>query len=271
MSVTPLKIMTWNIRFASNTAPNEWNVRRGPMNTLIEAENPDILGTQEGIRTPITQLEHIATDLGSTYSWLGVGRDAGGTAGEHMAIFYRNTRLSVVTSGNFWMSDTPDTPGSNWAAPNNNAFIRMCTWAQFRDRRTGHRFYVYNTHLDNSNNAARLLSADLIHTRIAAHNPYRPVIVMGDFNQPAERDNAVYQRLLGNGKLHDTWFSSGTRGTEYKSHMDFQTPVPVDPAQNLDRIDWIFATKEFISNTSYQNISAPGGQYPSDHIPVISW
>ena len=61
------------------------------------------------------------------YTWFGESRK-GSTEDEHMGVFYRKDRLRVRDSGNFWLSDTPDVPGSRtWG----NILPRMVTWARF--------------------------------------------------------------------------------------------------------------------------------------------
>jgi len=65
---------------------------------------------------------------------IGAGRDDGKTKGEYSAILYRRERFEVEQGGTFWLSDTPEVPGSiTWG----NACTRICTWARFVERKTG--------------------------------------------------------------------------------------------------------------------------------------
>ena len=43
-----LKVMTFNLRYASNSKPNAWPDRLPHMADIIKKSNPDIFGTQEG-------------------------------------------------------------------------------------------------------------------------------------------------------------------------------------------------------------------------------
>lgn len=119
----PLCVMTYNVRYANATPPNAWPERRPLMRELIANVAPDVIGTQEGLPA---QLQDLATDL-PDYDWVGVGRDDGKTKGEIMAVFYRRSRLEVLSTNHFWLSDTPEIPGSTtWG----NSNRRMVTWLQ---------------------------------------------------------------------------------------------------------------------------------------------
>lgn len=43
-----LHVMSFNLRFASDTPPNSWPERRPVMAQLLRQERPELLGTQEG-------------------------------------------------------------------------------------------------------------------------------------------------------------------------------------------------------------------------------
>jgi hypothetical protein len=103
-----LDVMTFNLRYAGSTPPNSWAQRRPVMRDLLTTERPDLLGTQEGLPA---QLADIRNDLGAGYEYIGTGRD-GWDLGEHMAIFYDKARLLPLRSGNYWLSETPEVPGS---------------------------------------------------------------------------------------------------------------------------------------------------------------
>src|SRR6202008_3873328 len=135
-----LHVMSFNLQFALRIGPNSWPRRRPVLAELLAAEQPTVLGTQEGLHG---QLLDIAADLADHYDRSGQGR-AGGTSDEHCAIFFDTRRLDPVESGDFWLSDTPDVPGSrSWG----NRNIRMATWVRFTDRRTGGELMVLNTPL----------------------------------------------------------------------------------------------------------------------------
>src|SRR3546814_10516417 len=43
---------------------------------------------------------------------------------------YRTDRFTLLASGTFWLSQTPDRPGKGWDA----AYPRIASWARLRDR-----------------------------------------------------------------------------------------------------------------------------------------
>ena len=75
----PLKIMTYNLRNASDQKSNTWAQRRPVAHALLQREAPDIVGTQEGYYFVV---KNIAED-NPEFSWIGTGRD-GGSRGEFL-------------------------------------------------------------------------------------------------------------------------------------------------------------------------------------------
>ncbi|MFH8804013.1 endonuclease/exonuclease/phosphatase family protein [Streptomyces sp. NPDC017936] len=254
--VPPLEVMTFNLRFPSTKEPHSWASRRPVMRDLLRAAAPHVIGTQEG-QPP--QLRDVEADLGPHYDWIGRGR--GGGDDESMAVFYDTRRLTPVEHAHFWLSDTPEVPGSNtWGA----GYPRMVTWVRFRDVRAGGReFCLFNTHLDNESGYARVRAASLITERLATFDPALPLLVTGDFNAVAHRD-PVYDTLLAAG-LVDTWDTARRRGTGYGTYHGYKALVPGGA-----RIDWILATPGVTVHRTRVDTFSRNGRYPSDHLPVLA-
>ena len=103
--------------------------RRGSnsLSKRSKAFDPDLLGTQETLGF---QRDYLAANLHG-YDVLGVGRDDGQENGEMVALFYKRGRFEKIDGGHFWLSQTPDQPGSiSW----DSALPRMVTWVKLRDR-----------------------------------------------------------------------------------------------------------------------------------------
>ncbi|MFE2184607.1 endonuclease/exonuclease/phosphatase family protein [Streptomyces sp. NPDC059455] len=250
-----LAVMTFNLRYASDTEPNSWGQRRPVMRELLRQARPHLLGTQEGL---YGQLRDIAHDLGQRYSWIGTGR-MGGSRDEFMAVFYDTGRLEPLEFDHFWLSDTPNVIGSNtWGG----AVVRMVTWVRFHDRRTGKEFYALNTHLDHHSQNAREHSAALITERLGGLASALPRIVTGDFNVAAH-GNPVYDAMLGGGTLVDTWDAAERRGPLYGTFHGFGPLVP-----DGDRIDWILTSPGVRTRHADIDTYSRDGQFPSDHLPV---
>lgn len=252
-----LHVMTFNLRYASDTPPNSWPERRPVLQQLLQQERPDIIGTQEGL---YQQLRDIESDLPSHYDSIGEGRD-GGSKGEAMQIFYDSRRLEPLEYEHYWLSDTPDVVGSKtWGG----CCPRMVTWIRFLDERTGDEFYVLNTHLEAFDATARSKSADLILQRMAEEfDPALPVLMTGDFNEPASEDRTVYEKLVTDGPLVDTWVTAKERSDLYGTFHGYRPLTP-----NGDRIDWILATPDVEARYAAINTFSKSGQFPSDHLPV---
>jgi endonuclease/exonuclease/phosphatase family metal-dependent hydrolase len=252
-----LTVMTYNLRFASDTPPNEWASRRPLLRDVIKRISPDVLGTQEGL---YPQLRDINADLPG-YEWIGLGRD-GGSRGEFMAVFYKRERLEPVAFDHFWLSDTPQKISSaSWG----NRFNRMVTWVRFRDRSTGDEFYFWNTHFDHEVQLARENSAKLVRQRVAELHSSLPVILAGDFNAPAGH-NSAYTLLTEDGFFSDAWSLAERRGgEELGTFNDFgKSPRPGE------RIDWIL-TRPKLNVLSVEIVGDHQGErYPSDHYPVVA-
>ncbi|MFE0047356.1 endonuclease/exonuclease/phosphatase family protein [Streptomyces albireticuli] len=250
-----LRVMSFNLRYASETGPHPWSERRPVMRRLLRRERPHLLGTQEGLHG---QLRDLAEDLGPRYECVGLGR-LGGSHDEFCAVLYDTERLVPEEYDHFWLSGTPSLIGSaTWG----NTVVRMATWVRFTDRRTGSGLYVLNTHLDHAHQYARERSAALVTERLRALDPALPRVVTGDFNVPAHR-NPVYDAMLDHGSLADTWDAAAERGPQYATFHGYRPLVP-----GGDRIDWILTSPSVRVSRADINTFSEQGRFPSDHLPV---
>jgi endonuclease/exonuclease/phosphatase family metal-dependent hydrolase len=136
----PLKVMSFNIRGFSRRAEgnNRW-VNRAALNVAtIKRYAPDLIGVQE------LRAESLATyrEKLPEYAYI-LGPGAGNKAShEFNAIFFNPTRLTVLDSGGFWLSETPGTYSSAWRA----RVVRSANWARFAVPGAGLSFLHLNTH-----------------------------------------------------------------------------------------------------------------------------
>lgn len=252
-----LRVMTFNLRFASVERPNAWPDRRPVMKHTIESAAPDVIGTQEGL---YAQLRDIAQDL-PAYDWIGVGRE-GGSRGEHTAIYFRRERFEPVAYDYFWLSSTPEVIGSiTWGT----AYRRMVTWVRLRERTTGRELYVWNTHFDHQVEEARQKSAALVRDRLREIPRDVPVLLIGDFNCAAGASPA-YALLTREAGLADAWLETPTRVNEGLNTFHNYEP----PLRKGERIDWILASRPVRVQRTEIVTYHEGTQYPSDHFPVVA-
>lgn len=247
-----LTVMSLNIRMPSDgDGANLWEKRRDLTFTTIRAADPDLIGTQELFQR---QGDDVVKAL-PQYSWLGTDR-YGGHKDEHMGIFYRRDRLKIVEQGQFWLSDTPEVPGSiTWGHP----LPRMVNWATF-ETREGRRFRFYNTHFPyrDEDDDARTRGAQLLADRIAAGPKDLPVIVTGDFNTTADKPaHAVLTKTLA-----DAWLGGAPRQGPDVTFHGFT-------GKGDRRIDWILTRGVTVERVA--TIDTHRGEvYPSDHYPVVA-
>jgi len=259
---SPLRyqIMTFNLKFASEGAAHAWHARRRLVRDAILSQNPDLLGTQEGL---YGQLSNIAADL-PDYGWVGQGRE-GGSRGEFSAIFYKRSKFRVLDHGDFWLSSTPTVPGSrSWG----NFVPRMASWVLFEDKASGARFYHFNTHFDHIMPYARLRSAELLNERIAARAHRYPVVLTGDFNtgQRGRVHRLLTRQPWNAAGLCDSWDRAPVHeGLGVSTFHNWR-----GPQNGGRRIDWILASPDFQCTRARVVLFSEAGQWPSDHFPVSS-
>ena len=251
----PLKVVSFNIRYGEGKdGDNSWPNRKQVFANTLQHLDPDILGVQECLDY---QAEFIAQSL-PEYRWFGLGREADGS-GEMAAVFYKEKILSPLEKGHFWLSETPEVPGSkSWKT----ACTRMVTWIHFRHRESGKEFYYFNTHFDHASEEARQQAAKLLLSRLEKLSPELPVIVTGDFNASAERSTPW--ETLTSGGLSDAWLKAEQKaGPEHT----FGSFAPPKEAQK-DRIDWILFKGPIKATRCETDTYNENGRYPSDHYPV---
>lgn len=254
---TTIKAMSFNVRYG--TAPdgaNAWHQRKDLVIDVIRQCDPDIIGTQECLDF---QADYIVQAL-PEYRWFGVGREADGR-GEFMAVLYRPRVLSPIESGNFWLSETPDVPGSSsW----NSACNRMVTWARFYHIESKQFFHFYNTHLDHKSEPARQGGATVLAGKLAALPANTPAIVTGDFNSVAGNSEAY--RILAGAGLSDAWSAASERVGPSVTWCGWKPP-----REGVDeRIDWILTRGPVSVSRCETVVVNRDGRYPSDHFPVIA-
>jgi len=247
----PLKVMTFNVRYASDEGAQRWAVRRPVMVELIRRAAPDVIGTQELLQR---QGDDIVAALPG-YRWFGRDR-RGGHADEHMGIFYRTDRLTLIDQGDFWLSDTPEMVGSqSWGTD----LPRLASWAVFETKGAKpHRFLFVDTHLPHrdQDGEARDKAARLILSRLPDLAKGLPLVLAGDMN--ARPDTAAYRTFAG--ALTDAWGSAKRREGPVLTFHDF-TGTPDR------RIDYLFL-RGFKADTVTTDTYHQGKVYPSDHFPI---
>lgn len=233
--------MTFNIRNGlADDGPNSWDDRCHLTAEVIRKHSPDVIGLQEVFDF---QLDYLLGELPS-YEHYSVGRDDGLSGGEHCTILWNPDRLHPKGQGTFWLSATPETPGSrHWE----NRITRICSWVEFEE------LTFFNTHLDHESAMARSKGSQLIHSRL----PETPWILLGDFNALPTWNDIYALNVNPN-------ISFVTRDNKIGTFHGFAG------GNDGDLIDHIFTSKNWRVSELTIDLFHDQSIYPSDHYPVIA-
>ena len=256
-----LSVMTFNIRLnIKSDSLNAWPYRKDNAASQIKFHNVHILGVQEALHEQMMDLSQALTQ----YKFAGVARDDGKTKGEYSAIFYDTTRLKLLGSSTFWLSLTPEIPGSkSWDA----AITRIVTWAKFKDAKTKKTFFVFNTHFDHIGKEARRESAKLLKQRVKDIAGNEPVIITGDFNsKPSDEPIMVLMDANDANKFIDSKAISKTPHYGPTGTFNAFTSKEVDN----EPIDYIFLKGKWKVLQHATLSQTWGGRFSSDHFPVFA-
>jgi endonuclease/exonuclease/phosphatase family metal-dependent hydrolase len=257
----PLHVMSFNIRLnTAHDSLNAWPYRKDMAASQILFHDAHIVGVQEALHNQMVDLQERLKG----YKYVGVGRDDGKEKGEYSAIFYDTARLQVLKAETFWLSQTPELPGSkSWDA----AITRVVTWAQMKDKKTGKIFYAFNTHFDHMGKIARAESARLLLQKIKSIAGNNPVVVTGDFNAtPSDEPIKVIVDQANSDRLTDT--KAVTATPHYGPTGTFTGFAAKE--KDDDPIDYIFI-KNGLKVLKHATLSQSwGGRFSSDHFPVLA-
>lgn len=248
-----LEVVSYNIRYDnSQDGENQWDIRKETLASYLLKSSPDIIGMQEVLNNQLADLSNFLKE----YEYVGVGREDGKTKGEYSPIFYRKSKLKVLMSSTFWLSETPQKISVGWDA----ALERICTYALFIDRKSKKQFWVFNTHFDHLGEIARSESVNLILERISILNVNDyPILVTGDLNLtpetlPIKKFQSNFNDVLSDLNLNDP---------KYGTFNGF------DITKNANRrIDYIFQKGFRVLSAEHMWIKTPKDLWASDHHPV---
>ena len=274
-----LNVMTFNIKgdggsLGERTSANSWYpligngaARKERALSVIGTYDPDLMSVQELKENQLADL------LGSTalagYAYYGAGRETG-TTGDSNGVFYRTSRFTRLDQGDFWLSSTPDVPGTVF--PGNGSDTgnpRMATWMKLYDNQSKATYFVLSTHWS-LDSLARQQGASLIRTQIEQLAGDLPIIALGDLN--STQTSTEYRRLSG--ALNPSGFQLTNAYRDVYPTSSGQERTFHDWTGNTSgsSIDHIFYSTGSIFDAVSANIvhTSFAGKYPSDHFPVTA-
>jgi endonuclease/exonuclease/phosphatase family metal-dependent hydrolase len=246
-----ITVISYNIRVSSaNDGTNSWEYRYPASAMMIDDQKPDIIGLQEALNEQVMYLKSVMTP---TYQVIGVGREDGKKKGEHMEMLYNKKTVKVLKWGTFWLSETPDKASMGWDA----ACIRTATWALMKEKKSGKKFYMVNTHLDHVGTEAREKGLQLICDRIAEMNKDGlPMVLTGDFNMEIDDPSmAPVKNAMKNAR---------TTAVKTDDHFSYN-----GWGKASTTIDYVWYSG-FSSCTLFETVTKPymDRNFISDHFPV---
>lgn len=253
-------VMSFNIRYGTaKDGENHWDKRKEFVAETIQQVNPDLLGTQECLGF---QRDFLAKHLPG-YQTHAAAREDGKEKGEMCAIFFRTDRFEKLDAGHFWLSETPEVPGSkSW----DSSLPRMVSWVKLKDKKsTNSKPIVFiNTHFDHRGPEARFESAKMIREKIGQFAD-ADVILTGDFN--ADEGSKPYVAMFANDSpVVDTY---RTAHPEKQANEGTFSGFDVKNTSGA-RIDWIGAGHGWnVVEAKILTIHRDGNT-PSDHLPITA-
>lgn len=248
-----VKVMSYNV-YVMGTGEKSPENRGELVVETIRSQMPDSFGLQEADWDWICRVSEGLPE----YAYVGVGRDDGEKGGEFSPVFYLKDKYTLVDSGTFWLSKTPETPSRGWDA----MLKRICSYAVLEDNETGKRYAHFNAHFDHLGTKARANSAELILEKTAGYEI--PVILTGDFN--CNEGSDPYNTIVSGGFADTKYMAKDTMdiGTYHNFGMN-------DVYDGRSPIDFIFVSAGKGYAESYKVLdSKVDGKYSSDHFPVVS-
>ena len=256
-----LKVMTFNIRY-DNPADsfNAWPYRASFACRFLKNESPDLIGMQEVLAHQYEYLDSVLTD----YSSVGVGRTDGARGGEMNPVFFRKDRFEIIRTRTFWLSETPEIPGSKaWGAN----LPRIVTWVELSEKTTHEHFYFFNTHFAHDSDSARILSSGLLIGMVDSIASGFPFVITGDFNML--HSSQGYEILTGPFESIPL-LSDSYAITEKRPMGPAYTFNGFSENNSSGRIDYIFVKYGMKVLEHKTFIRKEHGIYISDHWPVMA-
>ena len=273
-----LRIMTFNFKATTNNIGDFFSrqetYRLHLAAKMIKAVNPDIIAFQEPHLFDLEKLQKLLPH----YAWFGeptrltvsdiiskvdswnlidkLKLKSIVNQADINAVMYKKRRLEFIDHGTFWLNEGQDRYKLGWGAKSE----RTCTWAQFKDKRTKKKMWIFNAHLDHKVEVARVKSLHMIHKVMKGktENNQEPALIVGDFNMGENRLECMYV---------NPWNLINTKAAALKTFGRYYTYIPF--ASTFDYI--------LMNNLALFTVEQHGvveytinGKAPSDHYAVVA-
>ena len=177
-------------------------------------------------------------------------------------IFFSKKRYEFVSSGCYWLSETPLAAGScSW----NTMRARHCNWVRLRDRKSGAEFRVLDIHLDHKSDDERREQMKMIVGECAQYADGFPQIICGDFNPGIENAPVACLRDAGWQEAYEAVHGPGEAGTPLS-----WVQRPITEKERAPHRLYLRAGQIPVTRAAEILRDKADGLYPSDHYFLMS-
>lgn len=241
-----------------------WEDRVGYFGDIIKRLQPDVIGFQELILgEEVDQVIAVAPGFAALYF--------PGTMDvfpyPDAVIAYRTERFDLIESGEYWLSPTPDEPGTMGFSDGQD-IPRLVAWAHLHDKTFDRNLYFATTHFD-AVHPHQEKSVPLVLERTAPWAETMPVAITGDFNLEPFHDafDVLITGVDDTGFHFDDTYATAQKVTRLSNTA---TEPDWDPEYLLDHVlvgggNWTVA--EWIVDLYKYG---PGPKFPSDHRAIMA-
>jgi endonuclease/exonuclease/phosphatase family metal-dependent hydrolase len=223
---------------------------------FIDEQIPDLFGMQEVLWHQYEYLHSVVPGYGS----VAVGRDDGLRGGEACPVFWRLGRFERLADGTFWLSATPEVPGSvGWGA----ALTRISTWVRLYDKVNKDTLVFFNTHFDHISDSARVMSSGVLLGKVRELAGDNKFIITGDFN--ATPESMAIRKMTEEAFAVDSYSISETPPAGESYTFNGWSDAPGE-----NRIDYIFVSNGMKVRSHETHRVIEDGVFISDHWPVTA-
>ena len=245
-----MTIMSTNVRCYNplDFFKQSWFYRADLIAEDINSVGPDIIGFQEATFMHYSYLQEIMKGYDSEMAY----RDDF-ILSEGCPIFYRTDKFEKITSGSFWLSETPEKMSKDWGSEH----YRICVYVVLKDKASGKEFAVFNTHLDHTSDLARINGIKVVLDKISELGDI-PAYLMGDLNA---KENS--ETIKSTKESFDDAMRISPITEETPTYHAWGNP------KKAKRIDYIMISKGDAEVYEYHVLdNCHDGVYSSDHASI---
>lgn len=218
LNAQDLKVISYNIRNSeAKDGTNSWQYRYAASAEMIKDQQADVLGLQEALEDQVTFIEQNFKD----YKW----------TGDFATIIWNKKTVTLQKSGSF----------------------DAATWALFKHKETGKKFYVVNVDLDKTPaGEQKAVIAQILEKTEAINKDSLPVVMTGGFfMKPGDSALAEVESKMINARKSATktdntgTYNNWGKTSEIRDHIYYLSFSACDEYQTVTKR---YADRKFVSD-----------------------